>query len=37
MSEAERCDLYEPVAYLAKEPIERQRLVNQLAVVVAAG
>jgi hypothetical protein len=37
MSEAERCDLYEPVAYLAKEPIERQRLVDQLAAVVAAG
>jgi hypothetical protein len=35
--EAERCDLYEPVAYLAKEPIERQRLVDQLAAVVAAG
>jgi hypothetical protein len=37
MSEAERADLYEPDGYVAKEPIERQRLVDQLAAVVAAG
>ncbi|GEP62232.1 hypothetical protein [Reyranella soli] len=36
MSEAERPDLYEPGAYLAKEPIERQRLVDQLKMVIAA-
>jgi hypothetical protein len=38
MSEAERPDLYEyePGGYLAKEPMERQRLVDQLAAVVAA-
>ena len=36
MSEAERADLYEPVGYVAKEPIERRHLVDQLAGVVAA-
>lgn len=36
MSEAERPDLYEPGAYLAKEPIEQQRLIDQLTAVVAA-
>ena len=36
MSEAERHDLYEPVGYIAKEPIERRQLVDQLAAVVAA-
>ena len=36
MSEAERPDLYEPDGYLAKELIERQRLVDQLMAVVAA-
>jgi hypothetical protein len=36
MSEAERAELYEPGGYVAKEPIERQRLVDQLTAVVAA-
>ena len=36
MSEAERPDLYEPGSYVANEPIERQRLVDQLKAVVAA-
>ena len=36
MSEAERPDLYEPAGYVAKEPIERRHLVDQLAAVVAA-
>jgi hypothetical protein len=36
MSEAERLDLYEPDGYVAKELIERQRLVDQLTAVVAA-
>ena len=36
MSEAERADLYEPDSYVAKEPIERQRLVDQLTTIVAA-
>ena len=36
MSEAERSDLYEPGGYVAKEPIERQRLVDQLTTIVAA-
>jgi hypothetical protein len=36
MSEAERPDLDEPGGYVAKEPIERQRLVDQLTAVVAA-
>jgi hypothetical protein len=36
MSEAERPDLYEPGGYVAKETIERHRLVDQLAAVVAA-
>ena len=36
MSEAERPDLYEPDGYVAKELIERQRLVDQLTAVVAA-
>ena len=35
MSEAERADLYEPAGYVAKEPIERRHLVDQLAGVVA--
>ena len=36
MSEAERRDLYEPGGYVAKEPIELQRLVDQLTAVVAS-
>jgi hypothetical protein len=36
MSEVERPDLYEPAGYVAKEPLERQDLVAQLAAVVAA-
>ena len=36
MSEAERPDLYEPAGYAAKEPIGRQRLIDQLKTVVAA-
>jgi hypothetical protein len=36
MSEAERRDLYEPDGYVAKEAIERQRLVDQLTTIVAA-
>ena len=36
MSEAERADLYEPHGYVAKEVIERQRLADQVAAVVAA-
>ena len=36
MSEAERPDLYEPGEYVAKEPIERQRLVDQLTAIAAA-
>jgi hypothetical protein len=36
MSEAERPDLYEPGGYLTKEPIERQRLVDQLTAILAA-
>jgi hypothetical protein len=36
MSEAERRDLYEPGGYVAKEPIERQRLADQLTAVVLA-
>ncbi len=36
MSEAERRDLNEPDSYVAKEPIERQRLVDQLTAIVAA-
>jgi hypothetical protein len=36
MSEAERPDLYEPSDYVAKEPIERQRLINQLKAVISA-
>jgi len=36
MSEAERPDHYERAGYVAKEPIERQRLVDQLTAVVAA-
>jgi hypothetical protein len=36
MSEAERADLYEPGGCVAKEPIERQRLIDQLAAVVGA-
>ena len=36
MSEAERADLYEPDSYVAKEPIERQRLADQLTAIVAA-
>jgi hypothetical protein len=36
MSEAERHDLYEPAGYVAKEPIDRRHLVDQLAAVVAA-
>jgi hypothetical protein len=36
MSEAERRDLYEPAGYVAAKPIDRQRLVDQLAAVVAA-
>ena len=36
MSEAERRDLYEPDGYVAKEPIERQRLVDHLAAALAA-
>jgi hypothetical protein len=36
MSEAERPDLYEPAGYVAKEPIEPQSLVDQLATVVAS-
>jgi hypothetical protein len=36
MSEAERRDLYEPDSYVAKEPIEQQRLIDQLTAVVAA-
>jgi hypothetical protein len=37
MSEAERPDLYEPGGRVAKEPIERHRLIDKLkAVVVAA-
>jgi len=36
MSEAERPDLYEPGGYVAKELIERQRLIDQLTAVVAA-
>jgi hypothetical protein len=36
MSEAERPDLYEPGGYLTKEPIERQRLIEQLTAAVAA-
>jgi predicted transposase YdaD len=35
MSEAERPDLYEQDGYVAGEPIERQRLVDQLAAAVA--
>jgi hypothetical protein len=34
--QAERPDLYEPDGYVAKELIERQRLVDQLTAVVAA-
>ena len=36
MSETERSDIYEPAGYVAKEPIERRHLVDQLAAVVAA-
>ena len=36
MSEAERPDLYEPAGYVAKELIERLRLVDQPTAVVAA-
>jgi hypothetical protein len=36
MSEAERRDLYEPDGYVAKEPIARRRLVDQLTAIVAA-
>jgi len=36
MSEAELPDLYEPAGYVAKEPIEPQRLIDRLAAVVAA-
>jgi hypothetical protein len=36
MSEAERPDLYEPDEYVVKEPIERQRLVDQLVAAAAA-
>ena len=36
MSEAELPNLYEPAGYVAKEPIDRRHLVDQLAAVVAA-
>ena len=36
MSEAERCDLYEPAGYVAAETIEGRHLADQLAAVVAA-
>ena len=36
MSEVELPNLYEPAAYVAAEPIERRRLIDQLAAVVAA-
>lgn len=36
ISEVERADLYEPAGYVVDEPIDRRRLVDQLAAVVAA-
>ena len=36
MSEAKRPHLYDPGGYVAKELIERQRLIDQLTAVVAA-
>ena len=36
MSEVELPNLYEPTGYVAKEPIDRRHLVDQLAAVVAA-
>ena len=36
MSEAELPDFYEPAGYVAKEPIEPQRLIDRLAAVAAA-
>ena len=36
MSEAELPDLYELAGYVAREPIEPQRLIDRLAAVVAA-
>ena len=36
MSQAERPDLYEPAGLDVDEPIDRRRLVEQLAAVVAA-
>jgi len=36
MSEAERADLYEPAGYVVDEPIDRRRLIDHLAAVVAA-
>jgi hypothetical protein len=36
MSEAERADLYEPGGYVAKAPIDRRHLLDQMAAVVAA-
>ena len=36
MSEAERPGLYEPGGRVAKEPIERHRLIDKLKAVVGA-
>ena len=36
MSEVELPNLYEPTGYVAKEPIDRRHLVDQLGAVVAA-